>query len=350
MPRLPLIVITGPTGSGKSQLAYDLARATRARSPQNGNAPVEIIGADSIQIYKHLDVGSAKPSLEERQEFPHHWVDVLEPTESWSAPQYAAGVDQTLQEMQRGARESHPTVPIVVGGSGLWLRALLRGLLPLPEIDPTLRQELEARVQAQGSETLHRELQQRDPDSARAIHANDSLRIVRALEILHATGTPASVLRAQHALGQPRYAAQIVVVSPPWNTLRNSIAQRVDRMLAQGWVQEIQHLVERFGHEIPPLKSVGYRQLLPHVLAQEPLDTCRTAAIKATQTYAKQQRNWWREDNTVTHRYDPSRGWPAHPAPEENPAPAENPATPLIDSLLKQHTTLSAIPLPQSIP
>ena len=189
MPQTPLVVVAGPTATGKTAAALTLARALGC----------ELVGADSVQVYRGFDIGSAKPTEKELGEVRHHLVDVLDATDAIDAMEYAALADRAIDDLEdRGAH------PIVVGGTGLWIRALLRGLVELPPPDPILRARLEAEVADLGAESAHQHLYAVDPLAAERIHPNDTLRIVRALEVHTQTGRPLGELQAEHALGAPR--------------------------------------------------------------------------------------------------------------------------------------------------
>lgn len=285
--RPPIVVIAGATATGKTAAA--VALATRLGG--------ELVGADSIQVYRGFDIGSAKPTPEELAGVPHHLLDVLEPTEGMDAMGWATMADRVIDEIVRRSR-----VPIVVGGTGLWLRALLRGLVDVPPPDPAVRARLEAEVQRRGAPALHVRLTQVDPLAARAIHPHDAVRIVRALEVQEQTGEALGALRAAHRRGAPRYPATLLVLERPPNALAAGIEARIDAMLQRGWLEEIRTLVATYGSDLRPLRSVGYRQLLPHVLGRVPFPEARRAAAKATRHYARRQRNWFATDPDVLFR------------------------------------------------
>jgi tRNA dimethylallyltransferase len=213
------IVIAGPTGAGKTACALSIARRVGG----------ELIGADSVQVYRGFDIGSAKPTAAELGTIPHYLIDVIDPDEAIDAQRFAHLADAAIAEVHGRGR-----VPIVVGGTGLWLRALLRGLVSAPPVDPALRARLEAEADGLGSPALHERLAAVDPAAASVIHPNDRLRIVRALEVFEQTGRPMGELRREHALGAPRYDALFVVLDPD-GALEARIEARLDALLADGW-------------------------------------------------------------------------------------------------------------------
>ncbi|MDW8247400.1 MAG: tRNA (adenosine(37)-N6)-dimethylallyltransferase MiaA, partial [Sandaracinaceae bacterium] len=215
---IPILVIAGPTASGKTHLALHLAKGVGG----------ELVGADSVQIYREFNIGSAKPSADDLQGIPHHLIDAIDPDEPIDAASYAAMADRAIWEVHSRGR-----VPIVVGGAGLWLRALLRGLVALPRPDPELRKRLEAEVERLGAPAMHARLASVDPDAAKRIHPNDALRIVRALEVHAQTGKALGALWKAHALGKMRYPTLFIVLEPEPNTLRARIESRVFSMLTR---------------------------------------------------------------------------------------------------------------------
>jgi tRNA dimethylallyltransferase len=279
------VVVAGPTAAGKTEAALAIARRW------NG----ELIGADSVQVYRGFDLGSAKPTAEELGGVPHHLIDVLDPDQDIDAQRYAALADAAIADVHRRGR-----LPIVVGGTGLWLRALLRGLVPAPPVDLALRARLDAEAERAGSPALHRRLAAVDPRAAAAIHPNDRLRIVRALEVFEQTGRPLGELRHEHALGGPRYDALFVVLDPG-PALEHRIETRLDAMLASGWLDEVRALRARWG-AVRPLGSVGYKELVEHLEAGTSMDQTRRAIRKATRIYARRQRTWFRSEPGVSLR------------------------------------------------
>lgn len=290
MSDVPILVLAGATASGKTATALALARRLGG----------ELVGADSVQVYRGFDVGSAKPTPEELGEVTHHLLDVLEPDEAIDAMAYARLADSAIAETRARGH-----VPIVVGGTGLWLRALVRGLVDLPPVDPSIRRALEEEAERRGSAFLHARLAEVDPRAAAAIHPNDALRIVRALEVYEQTGTALGELRAAHALGAPRYRALFLVLDVPLDELSRRIERRLDAMIANGFVDEVRSLRERHGDDVRAFGSVGYRQILEHLRDGIPWEITREALRVATRTYARRQRNWFRAEPGIDARVAP---------------------------------------------
>jgi len=276
-----LLVITGPTASGKTQVAVELARALGG----------ELVGADSVQVYRGFDIGASKPTASELAGVPHHLLDVCAPDCELDAAEFARLADRAIAEVRARGR-----LPIVVGGSGLWLRALLRGLVQLPAVDPALRAELHEQAIALGSAALHARLCAVDPLAASQIHENDQVRIVRALEVHAQTGQPLGELRARHALGAPRYQALRVILDWPHDLLGERIQQRTAAMFAAGFVDEVRGLLAQYGKSPRALGAVGYREVVAHLCEGVPLEATQRAVERATRIYARRQRTWLKNE------------------------------------------------------
>lgn len=285
--RPPIVVVTGATASGKTDLALRIARRFDG----------ELVGADSVQVYRGFDIGSAKPTSEELGGIPHHLLDVIDPDEAIDAASFAARADEAIDSVAHRGR-----LPIVVGGTGLWLRALLRGLVSLPEPDPSLRASLEAECARLGAPALHARLVEVDPLASARIHPNDALRIVRALEVHAQTGTPIGELRARHALGAPRYRAHVIVLDREREDLYRRIDQRIDDMLARGFVDEVRGLLTRWGRDARGLGAVGYRELVGALEGASSIEDAVLAIRKSTRVYTRRQRTWWSSEPGVSER------------------------------------------------
>lgn len=284
-----MLVLAGMTASGKTALAVQLARALDA----------ELVGADSVQVYRGFDIGSAKPTERELEGVPHHLLDVVDPDEAIDAARYAALADAALGDVWRRGKRA-----IVVGGTGLWLRALVRGLVALPSPDPATRAALEAECEEQGAPALHARLTSLDVRAAAAIHPNDALRIVRALEVYAQTGRPLGELRHEHALGAPRHRTLFVVLDREREVLRARIEARVDAMLAAGMVDEVRGLLSRWPAESRAFGSVGYRDVVAHLRGELSLEALRAAIVRATWVYTRRQRTWFRSEPGVDAHLD----------------------------------------------
>ncbi len=278
-----LVVILGPTASGKSALALALAERLQG----------EIVSCDSVAVYREFDIGTAKPSPEERQRVPHHLIDVASPAEQFTAGDYSRLARQAIHEIS--ARQH---LPIVVGGTGLYLRALLQGLFAGPPPSEELRERLRKRATVRGSGYLHKMLRRLDPAAAQAIHANDIPKLVRAVEVYVTTRQPMTGLwqEGREPLGGFR------IVRAGLNPDREALYQRVNlraaEMFQRGLVGEARVLLERYG-PVRPLDSLGYRQAVQHLQGTLPLDGAITAAQQAHRNYAKRQMTWFRREPDV---------------------------------------------------
>ncbi len=278
-----LLVIAGPTGSGKSALAVDLAQRLGG----------EIVGADSQQLYRALDVGTAKPTAAERAAAPHHLVDVAEPGEGMDAARYVALADAAIAGIEgRGA------LPMVVGGTGLYLRALLHGVVDAPGRDPALRARLEAEAAALGRPALHARLAAVDPAAAARILPNDLVRIVRALEIA-AGGRTQSELHAEHAFKPDRYRFLFLALDPPRPALHRRLDARVEAMFAGGILEEARALLARLGSPLPEKLPIGYAEAAAVVEGTLPLAEAVRRVQVAHRRYAKRQVIWLRREPGV---------------------------------------------------
>jgi len=283
----PLLVIAGPTATGKTATAIELAR----------HFDGELVGADSVQVYRGFDIGSAKPTADELGGVAHHLLDVLDPDQNVDAVAYANLADDAIRAIRDRAR-----LPVVVGGTGLWIRALIRGLVDVPPVDPDVRHRLEMDAATEGATALHARLVEVDPISADAVHPNDALRIVRALEVYEQTGTPLGTLRAEHALGEPRYRAVFIVLDMDREEHAAVIEDRAQRMIANGWIDEVRSLRARWGDDIRPFGSVGYREVLAHVRDEVPLEETVRRIRRSTRIYARRQRTWFKGEPGVSWR------------------------------------------------
>jgi tRNA dimethylallyltransferase len=279
----PLICVVGATASGKSSLALALAEAL-------GGERVEILGADSRQLYRGLDIGTAKPTPAERARVPHHLFDVLDPGETCSAGRYARMAAKVIGDIRARGR-----LPVVVGGTGLYVRALVDGIWDAPPRNSTLRAALEGLP----GDAPHQWLSRLDPSGAAAIHPNDRRKLVRSLEITLLEGRPASALRAAH--GFPgAYPALQVGLSWPREVLYARIDRRVEAMIEAGWVDEIRGLLDRgVDPNAPGMDAVGYRELVRHLGGDFGLEEAVLRIQKACRNYAKRQFTWFRKDARI---------------------------------------------------
>jgi tRNA dimethylallyltransferase len=281
------ILLMGPTGAGKTDAALALA----------ARLPVEIVSVDSAMVYRGLDIGTAKPPAELRARVPHHLIDIRDPAERYSAGEFLRDADAAMREIRGRGR-----LPLLVGGTMLYFRALQSGLASLPAADPALRAALDARARHEGWPALHRELAGVDPAAAARIRPNDSQRIQRALEVYALTGTPLSELQRQDLKGASDAAFLKLVLAPRERaSLDADLERRFDAMLAAGLVAEVAALARRadLDAELPALRAVGYRQVWAHLAGQCDLATARRAAIRATRQLAKRQYTWLRAEKAA---------------------------------------------------
>lgn len=290
------VFVMGPTASGKSALALALAEHLDA-----DGQPVEIVSVDSAQVYRGMDVGTAKPDAAERARVPHHLIDICDPEEAYSAARFATDARQAIDAIHGRGR-----LPLLVGGTMLYFRALARGLSDLPAADPVLRAEFLERGRQQGWPALHAELARLDPESAARLHPNDGQRIQRALEVHRLSGVPLSQLQGR-ARGEGGNFLRIALLpeSRPW--LHARIEQRLSRMFADGLVEEVACLRRREGlhPELPSMRSVGYRQVWAHLEGACDLPTAQARALAATRQLAKRQITWLRSEHDIC-RIDPA--------------------------------------------
>jgi tRNA dimethylallyltransferase len=280
----PLIVIVGPTASGKSALAIDWAQ-------QLGT---EIISADAVQVHAELDIGSAKPSPDELAAVPHHLVSVLPPTERPSAGWWVARAEAHITELHK-----RNLVPIVCGGTGLYVRALLEGLAEIPEVPTEIREAVHARMEREGCAALHAELAAVDPEASARILPTDPQRVGRALEVFLATGRPISSFqtahRADRARREPRYDAHLVGLFPDRETLSRRIEERARAMFDRGLVAEVEGILARHGRDCPGLETLGYREVVATLRGVLPASDLPARLATAHRRYAKRQVTWWRD-------------------------------------------------------
>ncbi|MDX1604559.1 MAG: tRNA (adenosine(37)-N6)-dimethylallyltransferase MiaA [Candidatus Competibacterales bacterium] len=279
--RPPALFLMGPTAAGKTELALALAE----------RLPVGLISVDSAMVYRGLDIGTAKPDAATRARVPHRLIDILDPAERYSAARFR---DDALREM--AAIWDSGRLPLLVGGTLLYFRALAEGLSPLPEADPQLRARLDAERQRLGSAALHARLARIDPTAAARIHPNDPQRIQRALEVHALTGQPLSRLQERQPEPFPYRVIRVIVAPAQRATLHARIEQRFERMLAQGFVEEVAGLRARgdLDPTLPALRTVGYRQVWRYLAGETNRATMRQEVLSATRQLAKRQLTWLR--------------------------------------------------------
>lgn len=282
-----LLAIVGPTGSGKSDLALDLAERVGG----------EIVGADSVQVYRYFDLGSSKPTLVDRARVRHHLVDEIEPDEPFDAARYAQRADAAIADVRARGRR-----PIVCGGTFLWLKALTEGLSGAPPANPELRAVHQRIAREQGNEALHRQLAAIDPESATRLHPNDVVRVSRALEVYEASGRTMTDWRSDHGFGSARYATRLIAPHVTGEELDRRIPARVRRWLNAGWVDEVRELRARGFGDTRAMGAVGYREVAQHLDGRIAEHELPLAIERATRVYARRQRTWLRDRSVLRIR------------------------------------------------
>jgi tRNA dimethylallyltransferase len=279
-----VFMLTGPTGAGKSQWAEAVAQA----------APVEIVSVDSALVYRGLDIGSAKPNAELRQRIPYHLIDICDPTEHYSAGRFATDAIAAIQQILQAGK-----VPLLVGGTMLYLRALLHGLAPLPEASPEVRREIDARAAREGWSALHAELARLDPEAAGRINSNDAQRIQRALEVCYVTGQPISQLQRDTTSPLAGYRVRAWALAPSDRALlHRRLEERFHSMLQAGFLNEVRLLRQRgdLTSSHSSMRAVGYRQLWAHLEGEYDLAEAVRRGVSATRQLAKRQLTWMRSE------------------------------------------------------
>ena len=291
------LLLLGPTASGKSALAMRLAEVL----------PVEIVSIDSAQVYRGLDIGSAKPSRAERAQVPHHLIDIRDPSEAYSAAEFVRDAVAAVHAVRARGR-----LPLIVGGTMLYAHALRHGLARLPAADPAVRERLEAEAAVQGWPALHARLSRLDPETAERLAPRDSQRIGRALEVIELTGRPLSAQLAREQAA-PLRLSTLALMPADRAALHARIEQRFDAMLASGFLEEVRALRARgdLHAGLPALRSVGYRQAWTHLDGRGDAMSFRDAGIAATRQLAKRQLTWLRS-MPEAQSVDP---WAADPWP-----------------------------------
>lgn len=290
---MPAVFLLGPTASGKSALA--LAIASRL--------PCEIVSVDSGQVYRGLDIGTAKPDAATRLAVPHHLIDIRDPDQPYSAGEFRDDVLGLVAQIEARGR-----VPLLVGGTFLYFRALERGMATLPTADPALRQALQTEATARGWPALHAELSRVDPVAAARIAPADRQRISRGLEVYRLSGRPLSAWQAQAACVANLPALRLILVPPSRQTLYETVDARFEAMLLAGLMDEVAALLAAgYDRELPALRAVGYRQVLSHLTGETDYPTMLAAGKTASRQYAKRQLTWLRGD-PHGHWLDPAGG------------------------------------------
>ena len=277
----PVVSIMGPTASGKTGLALELA----------SQVPAEIISVDSALVYKHMNIGTAKPTAEEMAVAPHWLVDIIEPTEAYSVADFVADTTRLISEIHGRGK-----LPILVGGTIMYFNALINGISPLPKSDPEIREAILSEANERGWLAMHADLETVDPVSAGRIHPNDPQRLTRALEVYRSTGKSLTHWQQKAIYRCPYKIDQFAIAPQERAVLHDRIAQRFDLMLAQGLVDEVKALYERgdLHEDMPAIRAVGYRQVWQYLKGELSYAEMRDKGIIATRQLAKRQLTWLR--------------------------------------------------------
>lgn len=287
-----LVVICGATATGKSGLAIELAQ----------RFPAVILSADSRQVYCEFDIGTAKPSLVDRQRVPHYLIDLCGPTETLTLADYQQQAQQIITALHQGKPVDDPlghgpaagAVPLLVGGTGLYIKSVVRGLgIPRVAPQPGLREQLSQL----GQPFCHALLQQVDPAAAAKIHVNDQVRTLRALEVFYVSGIPISQQQGEHPPAYP--ILQIGLDCMDLNRLEQRIEQRTRQMLTDGFVEEVERLCQTYGPDLPLLNTLGYQEIKQYLAGELSLPAAADQIVLHTRQFAKQQRTWFRADSTI---------------------------------------------------
>ncbi|MDY0218919.1 MAG: tRNA (adenosine(37)-N6)-dimethylallyltransferase MiaA [Candidatus Cloacimonas acidaminovorans] len=279
---IPVITIEGATASGKSALAIVLAEALNT----------EIISADSRQVYRYLDIGTAKVTKEEQKRVKHHLIDIINPDETYNAGAFVKDASLIIEKLH-----SEGKIPVICGGTGLYIKALLKGLFSLPPLPQEIRQNLKQRLKEEGLAALYAELKSLDPLFAEKISENDTQRILRGLEVAIGTGIPLSE-HWQKQKSSCKYNAFRILIDIPRSELYQRINQRIEKMLDQGLLAEIENLFALgYDENSPGLNCLGYKEFLPYFKKEAGLEECILLAAQHQRNYAKRQVTWYRKGN-----------------------------------------------------
>jgi len=280
-----LLCILGPTAVGKTEIAISVAQKLDA----------EIVSADSRQIYKYMDIGTAKPTPEEQTQAQHHLIDCVIPDERFSVADYQRLADAAIENIQQGGKRA-----MLVGGAGLYFRAVVDGMFKGPSADMELRAELRQKAEEFGPDVLHRRLAEIDPESANSIHKNDLIRLIRALEVYQKTGKPISELQQQWGRTEPRYPFIAIGINRPRGELYQRIEARVDKMLGMGLLEEVKSLLERgYDKNAPAMRGFGYKEFIDYLDGQHDFQTAVELLKRNTRRYAKRQLTWFRNEPRI---------------------------------------------------
>ncbi|MBI5746179.1 MAG: tRNA (adenosine(37)-N6)-dimethylallyltransferase MiaA [Nitrospirae bacterium] len=281
----PVIILTGPTSVGKSKIALYLARQLSA----------DIISADSRQIYRGMDIGTAKPAMEEMKEIRHHMVDIVDPDERFSAGRYKDMVSSIISGMHEDGM-----MPFIVGGTGLYIKAVVYGLWEGPSADWDLRRRYRDMESSNGEGYLYGKLSLLDPESARSIHPKDIAKIIRAMEVFYKTGRPLASFHRSHSFSGNRYEPVIIGLRREREDLYRRIGRRTERMIEEGLIDEVRALLDKgYGEDLGAMKGLGYKQILDYLGGRCTIDEAIGLIKRDTRRYAKRQFTWFNRDRSI---------------------------------------------------
>lgn len=279
-----IVVICGPTGVGKTEIGLRLAQEFGG----------EIISADSQQVYRGMDIGTAKSDWISQKIVPHHLIDVVNPDEHFDVQIFTRLADRAIKEITERGR-----LPFVIGGTGLYIRALCKGMCEAPRRNEKIRDELRRIYEEHGAPHLHKELKEKDPVAAKKIHPNDFVRIARALEVYKLTGQRISDLHERHCFQKERYNALMIGLNMERRLLYDRINKRVERMVENGFLSEVKSLVSRYGYDLKSLKVVGYKEMVDCIKGDISFNDAVNLIKQNTRRLAKRQLTWFRSDKEV---------------------------------------------------
>ncbi|MBF0117811.1 MAG: tRNA (adenosine(37)-N6)-dimethylallyltransferase MiaA [Desulfobacterales bacterium] len=280
-----IIVICGPTATGKTKIAIELAKSFGG----------EIINADSMQVYRHMDIGTAKPSIEEQNQIKHHLIDIVNPDEQFDAAKFASLSSSIIFDLnQKGI------IPFVVGGTGLYIKSLIYGIFKQDQIIPDIRERLRQEIFMFGAPYLHNKLNMCDPESAKKIHPNDSVRILRAMETFESTGKKISEYHINHGFRETRFEALKIGLFIERTNLYERINNRVERMIEMGFLNEVEKLLNMgYSENLKPMQSIGYKHLTDYLKGRISFDEAVITLKRDTRRYAKRQLTWFNADPDI---------------------------------------------------
>ncbi len=280
-----VIVICGPTALGKTSIAIDLARTFKG----------EIVGADSMQIYRHMNIGTAKPTPDEQSIVPHHMIDIVDPNEPFDARQFAIMAHEKIMDLH-----ARRVSPFVIGGTGLYIKALLHGLFEAMPADPDVRTRLKQEAEIHGTDFLHKRLSQLDSATAKRIHPNDTYRILRALEVYELTGKTISELQREHSFTDKPFRVLKIGLYMEREIIYDRINRRVDAMIDSGLVDEVKGLLGMgYSADLKSMQSIGYRHMVDFIEGHSSWEEALRTLKRDTRRYAKRQLTWFKADSAI---------------------------------------------------